>query len=172
MDARQVVLLTGPAAVGKTTIGRRLAATSRNGVCIHGDDLRRMVVTREPGLVRQGLSYVGAAALTDVFLDAGYELVVFEFAFAAPRHVERFRRALRTGVAPRLVTLWAPLSVTLARDRARAVAARLGDDAVIASWAQLEAHLSELGTVVDADAPAAQIVDAVLAVLEGPGSGR
>jgi hypothetical protein len=81
MDARQVVLLNGPAAVGKSTVGRRLAATARNGVCIHGDDVRRMVVTSEPGTVRQSLVYVGGAALADVFLEAGYELVVFEFGF-------------------------------------------------------------------------------------------
>jgi hypothetical protein len=42
---------------------------------------------------------------------------------------------------------------------------RLGDTAVTASWAQLEAHLAEVGPVVDADAPVAQVVDAVLAAL-------
>jgi MoxR-like ATPase len=48
---RDVVLLNGPAGVGKTTVGRRLAASARNGVCVHGDDLRRFVVTREPDAV-------------------------------------------------------------------------------------------------------------------------
>jgi hypothetical protein len=165
MDARQVVLLNGPAAVGKSTVGRRLAATARNGVCIHGDDVRRMVVTSEPGTVRQSLVYVGGAALADVFLEAAYELVVFEFGFPQPGHVERFRRALRSRVAVRLVTLWAPLGVTLARDRSRPPQGRLGDAAVTASWAQLEAHLAEAGPVVDADAPVVQVVEAVLAAL-------
>jgi len=166
MDARQVVLLNGPAAVGKSTIGRRVAATARNGVCIAGDDLARMIVTREPGTVRQSLTYVGAAALADVFLGAGYELVVVDAAFPQPRHVERFRRELRSRAAVALVTLWAPLAVTLARDRSRPPDARAGDTAVTASWAELEAHLAELGPVVDADAPAVQVVDAVLAALE------
>ena len=166
MSARLVVLLNGPAAVGRTTVGRRLAATADNGVCIHGDDLRRMIVTHRPGTVARGLSYVAGAALADVFLEAGYELVVFEFAFPAPRHVERFRRALRSPAAVQTVTLWAPLGVTLARDRSRPHQGRLGDAAVTASWAELEAHLSELGPVVDADAPVAQVVDAVLAALD------
>jgi hypothetical protein len=166
MDARRVVLLNGPAAVGRTTVGRRLAQTAANGVCIHGDDLRRMVVTHEPGTVARGLTYVAAAALAGVFLDAGYELVVFEFGFPRPADVERFRRALRSGVPVVSVTLWAPLAVTLARDRARPSQGRLGDAAVTGSWAELEAHLAELGPVVDADAPVAQVVETVLTVLE------
>ena len=44
-----MVVLNGPPAVGKTTVGRRLAATARNGVCVHGDDLKRFVVATEPG---------------------------------------------------------------------------------------------------------------------------
>jgi len=166
VDIRQVVLLNGPAGVGKSTVGRRLAATARNGVCIHGDDVRRMVVTHEGGTVRQSLPYAGGAALADVFLDAGYELVVFEFVFPQPRDVERFRRGLRASVPAPLVTLWAPLGVTLARDRARPAQGRLGDAAVTASWAELEAHLAELGPVVDADAPVAQVVERVLGALE------
>jgi predicted kinase len=165
MDARQVVLLNGPAAVGKSTVGRGLAQTARNGVCIPGDDLRRMVVTSEPGTVRQSLTYVAGAALADAFLAAGYELVVFEFGFPRPADAERFRRALRAPVEVALVTLWAPLAVTLARDRSRPPQGRLGDAAVTASWAELDAHLAQLGSVVDADAPVAHVVDAVLAAL-------
>jgi gluconate kinase len=165
VDARQVVLINGPAAVGKSTVGRAVAQTAHNGVCIPGDDVRRMVVTSEPGTVRRSLTYVAGAALADVFLTAGYELVVFEFGFPQPALVERFRRALRSRADVALVTLWAPLAVTLARDRSRPPQDRLGDAAVTASWAELEAHLAEVGPVVDADAPVAQVVDAVLAAL-------
>lgn len=58
---RRVVLLNGPAGAGKTTVGRRLAATARNGICVHGDDLERFVVTRDPSTIEDGLTYVGAA---------------------------------------------------------------------------------------------------------------
>lgn len=167
MDAHQVVLLNGPAAVGKSTVGRRLARTARNGVCIGGAQLREMVISAQPGTLRLSLTYVAGAALADVFLAAGYELVVFEFDFSQPRHVERFRRELRSAAPIALVTLWAPLGVTLARDRARSPQDRLGDGAVTASWAEMEAHLSELGPVVDADAPVVQIVESVLAALGG-----
>ena len=108
-------MVNGPAGVGKTTLGRRLAATARNGACVHGDDLKRFVVAREPDTVALGLSYVGGAALADVFLDAGYDLVVFEFVFPRGVHVERFLRALRSGVPVHLVTLWAPLATIVER---------------------------------------------------------
>jgi len=155
--SQRVVVLNGPAAVGKTTVGPRLAATARNGVCIHGDDLAAFVVAHEPGTVAHGLVERGAAALADLYLTTGYELVVFEHRLPAPRDVDRFRRALRSTAAVRPVTLWAPLSVLLARGGGREAET---------AWAQMDAHLAELGPVVDADAPVAQVVDAVLAALE------
>ncbi len=88
--ANQVVLLNGPAGVEKTIVGRRLAATVRNGVCVHGDDLKHFVVARDPEPIQTGLSYVGGASLADVFLGAGYDLVVSAFIFPRARHVERF----------------------------------------------------------------------------------
>src|SRR4051794_9471356 len=114
-----VVLVNGPAGVGKTTVGRRLAATARNGICIHGDDLRAFIVVRDPRAVGRGLSYAGGAALADVFLDAGYELVVFDFVFPSGRQVARFHEALRTPAPVHLLTLWAPLTTVTAREAAR-----------------------------------------------------
>jgi chloramphenicol 3-O-phosphotransferase len=167
-DAPQrVVLLNGPAGVGKTTAGRRLAATARNGVCVHGDDLKHFVVSRDPDTVPSGLSYVGGAALADVFLDAGYDLVVFEFIFTRRRHVERFRRALRSDVPVHLLTLWAPLATVAAREAVRSNRERLGAR-VAECWHELAAHLDELGVVIDALQPVGGVVQtARQAVLNG-----
>src|SRR3954452_13439474 len=114
-----VVLVNGPAGVGKTTVGRRLAATARNGICIHGDDLKRFVVARDERAVGRGLSYAGGAALADVFLEAGYELVVFEFVVPSGRDVGRLPEALRTPVPDRLLTLLPPLTRVTAREATR-----------------------------------------------------
>jgi predicted ABC-type ATPase len=47
-DTRQrVVINNGPSGVGKTTIGRLLAARVTNGVCIHGDALAGFIVARD-----------------------------------------------------------------------------------------------------------------------------
>src|SRR3954470_17884293 len=155
--ATDVVVLNGPPAVGKTTVGRRLAATARNGVCVHGDDLKRFVVATEPGTVAQGLSYRGGAALADVFLDAGYDMVVFEFVFGRRLNVGRFVRALRSHASVHLLTLWAPLATVAARDAARPAGERMGAR-VAESWHELAAHLDDQGAVIDASGP----VDAVV----------
>src|SRR4051795_2631574 len=138
----QVVLVNGPAGVGKTTVGRRLAATAANGICIHGDDLKRFVVARDPRTVATGLSYAGGAALADVYLQAGYELVVFEFVFPSGRHVARFRDALRTPAPVHLLTLWAPLTTVTAREPPRPHREPLGS-LVTQSWRELFANLAD-----------------------------
>jgi len=155
------VVVNGPAGVGKTTVSRRLAAAVPNGTCIHGDALRDFIVTRGPDRPT-GLTYLAAAALTDVHLAAGFDRVVVDYIFEQPEHVDRFRDALTPGTPrPLLVTLWAPLDVVRAREAARPGRDRLGDR-VDACWSALEANLDHLGTVVDATRP----VDRVLAELE------
>lgn len=157
--AQRVVLLNGPAGVGKTTAGRRLAATARNGICVHGDDLKHFVVSRDSDTVRGGLSYVGGAALADVFLDAGYDLVVFEFIFTRRRHVERFLRALHSEVQVHLLTLWAPLDTVAARESVRPDRQPLGAR-VADCWHELAAHRDELGVLIDAVGSVDEVVQA------------
>ncbi|HEX3812824.1 MAG TPA: AAA family ATPase [Mycobacteriales bacterium] len=156
----RIVLLNGPAGVGKTTVGERVAGGARNGVCIHGDDLKRFVVTRQDGTVASGLSYLGGAALAEVYLDAGYDLVVFEFVFERSAHVAQFRSGLRTGHPVAMVTLWAPLEVVVERERGRPGRERLGER-VSSCWEALREHLPGLGTVVDATGPLDDVVAAV-----------
>src|SRR3954452_25415173 len=143
-----VVLVNGPAGVGKTTVGRRLAATARNGICIHGDELKGFIVARDPRAVGRGLSYAAGAALADVFLDAGYELVVFEFVFPSGRHVGRFQDALRTFVTVHLPTLWAPLTRVTAHGPLCAHC-YLPCCLVPQSWRELCAKMTDLGGVID-----------------------
>ena len=156
-QTQTVLLLNGPAGVGKTTVGTRLAATVANGACLHGDDLKHFVVTRAPGTVDQGLSYVGGAKLADVFLEAGYDLVVFEFVFLRGAHIAQFMRSLQTESPVHLVTLWAPLATVSARDAARPKAERLGA-AVAECWNEMAEHLGELGTILDASGSAETLV--------------
>src|SRR3954453_21546656 len=155
--ATDVVVLNGPPAGGTTTVGRRLAGAAGHRVGVHGDDRKRFVVATEPGTVAQGLSYRGGAALADVFLDAGYDMVVFEFVFGRRLNVGRFVRALRSHAAVHLLTLWAPLQTVAARDAARPAGERMGAR-VAESWHELAAHLDNQGAVIDASGP----VDAVV----------
>lgn len=150
-----VVVLNGPAGVGKTTVGRRLAASARRGVCIHGDDLKVFMVRRDPG--QRGITYRVGAALTEAYLRLGFDLVVFEYVFEAPRHVRAFLDRLRARTRILVVTLWAPLPVILVRERRRKGRRPLGRR-VAACWRTIAANLPRLGDRVDAARPVAAVV--------------
>ena len=161
--AQLVVIVNGPAGVGKSSVAPRVAARAPNGACIAGDDLKRFVVSRaEPPTVQLGLTYVGAAALTDVFLVAGYDLVVVDFIFERPRHIRRYAESLRTPVQVLALTLWAPLDVVRRRHEQRARRGRPHGGAD-RSWHAIAEHLDDLGTVIDARGTIEQTVTAVAA---------
>ncbi len=156
-----LVIINGPSGVGKSSIAPRVAARAPNAACIAGDELKRFVVSRvEPSTVDLGLTYVAAAALSDVFLAARYDLVVIDFIFEHPRHIERYREALGTPVEILALTLWAPLDVVRQRHRQRDRAGQRHDSAT-RSWKAIEDHLDELGAVIDARGTIEQTLTAV-----------
>ena len=147
MTAR-VILLNGPPGVGKTTVARMLAARASNGACIHGDSLKHFVVSRVDGAVRGGLSYVNGATVAGNFIHAGYDLVVFEFIFEQPSHVDSFVSAFRAPTPVHLFTLWAPLETVLARERSRSNREPL-KDRVIACHETMTQNLAMLGVRIE-----------------------
>jgi len=158
MSERQprVVVLNGPAGVGKTTVGRLLAGRAANGVCIHGDALADFIVSRRDGSVRLGLGYEGGALLASNYVGAGYDLVVFEYCFERVAHIERFL-ATYTGTAPVSVfTLWAALEVVAVREQHRLGRRRLGDR-VQECYETMRANLSELGMIIENDGDPADV---------------
>jgi hypothetical protein len=145
-----VVLINGPGGVGKSSVAPRVAAGAANGACIAGDDLKGFIVTRaEPPTVALGLAYVGAAALTDVYLAAGFERVVVDFVFEHPRHISRFADALVTSARVMPITLWAPLDVVVRRHGQRS-RPRQAEDSAERSWRAIAEQLDHLGIVIDA----------------------
>jgi predicted kinase len=144
---QRLIILNGPAGVGKTTVGRLLAATVRNGVCIHGDDLRNFIVTMEDGTVEGGLGYRNAATLASNFLSAGYDLIVVDYVFEHPRYLDHFMERAPQDVPMHLFTLWAPLPLIEQRERTRPDRKRLGDR-VRACYASMHNNLDQLGCVV------------------------
>lgn len=149
----RVVILNGPAGVGKTTTARALAETVANGACIHGDELRDFIVAREDGAVSTGLGYRNGASVAQNFVDAGYELVVFEYVFETARGIEEFRQAYRSSVPVHFFTLWAPLEIVLEREASwtrRQQRQPLGER-VEACYQKMQPNLGTLGSVVPTD---------------------
>jgi ribose 1,5-bisphosphokinase PhnN len=145
-----VVLINGPAGIGKSSLAPCVAARVANGACVAGDDLKAFIVTRaEPPTVAVGLAYVGAAALTDVYLAAGFERVVVDFVFEHPRHISRFTDALVSSARVMAITLWAPLDVVARRHGQRGRPGQ-SEDSAERSWRAIAEQLDHLGVVVDA----------------------
>jgi chloramphenicol 3-O-phosphotransferase len=144
----RVVLINGPAGVGKTTIGRTLASLAQNGIHIEGDLLRGFIVSQIEGAVEGGLGYKNGATLASNFIEAGYELVVFEYVFEKPGHVSRFLSFFHLEVPVHLFTLWAPFEVVAERERTRPNRKRL-ESRVVECYRTIERNLDRLGYCID-----------------------
>ena len=108
--------------------------------------------------MRPGLGYENGATIAANFVRAGDDLVVFEYCFEERRHVQRFLDAYAAPAPVFLFTLWAPLAVVEARERARNGRSPLGER-VAACHRAMAARLDELGEVVEALAAPPQIAE-------------
>ena len=159
---QRVVILNGPAGVGKTTTARLLASMVPNGACVHGDALKDFVVSRQDGTVRQGLGYLNGASIVTNFIEGGYDLVVFDYVFEKPRGLDVFCSGY-FGTAPvHLFTLWADLERVIGRERTRPGRERLGQR-VTDCYRTMEQHLGSLGHVIDtSETSAREVADEIL----------
>jgi len=78
-------VISGVSAAGKSTVARMLAERFQHGVCVPGDAIRAMMVSGRADMrpdaaaeaLRQlALRYSAALAVADVFLSAGFDVVV------------------------------------------------------------------------------------------------
>lgn len=81
----RVLVLTGPPAAGKTTLGRMLAGGRARGVLVDVDDVRQMVVGGHAapwegaeGREQQRLGVTNACGLARRFVRRGYDVVVVD----------------------------------------------------------------------------------------------
>ncbi|MGA8117998.1 MAG: AAA family ATPase [Actinocatenispora sp.] len=81
----RVLVLTGPPAVGKTTIGRLLAAARPRCALVDVDDVRHMVVSGhsapwdgDDGRTQQALGVLNGCALANNFTGQGIDVVIVD----------------------------------------------------------------------------------------------
>lgn len=166
----RVVIVNGPAGVGKTTTARILAALGRSGACVHGDDLKGFIVRRDAP-VATGLGYRNGATVAGNFIAGGYDLVVFDYVFESPAGIEVFLGAYTASAPVHLFTLWADLPTVLAREAQRHDTRQPLGDRVRACHAAMERHLDELGEIVDTSHRDARAVAAEVCLRACAGSG-
>jgi len=143
-----VIILNGPAGVGKTTVAKLLAQKSKSSICIHGDSLRGMIMSRS-GSEEGRLGYRNGAMLIDNFKRAGYDLVIFDYIFPSSEHVTFFLSLLRDASLVSVFTLWAEEKTV--HDRRRG---RNREDvrcSVVDSYRELQSNLHEFKMIIETD---------------------
>ncbi len=115
---QRIVLINGPAGVGKSTVGELLARSCRSSVVISGDCLNGFIVNRS-GAEKGRLGYKNGAALIENFIQAGYEMVIFEYVFPSEIQLNYLRNEIKVKVPATSFTLWAKLNVLQNRAKKR-----------------------------------------------------
>jgi predicted kinase len=148
--AQEVIVLNGPAGVGKSTVSQHLRELVPGTVAISGDALRSFVPGNARDFLGGGSTYRAAAALTNAYLAMAAPRIVFDYVFSHPAHIEYYCKALgRTDVAIYLFTLWAPLELVVARELARPGRDRLAPAVVHECHAEIAENLERLGHVIE-----------------------
>jgi chloramphenicol 3-O-phosphotransferase len=147
MESR-IIIINGPAGVGKTTVSKLIAKYDNNSACIHGDDFPRYIVNRDLKKVATGLGYKNGATVTNNFINGGYDLVVYDYIFEDQTHIPKFLRNLTVDSEVHFITLWGSLNTIIDREAKRLDRDRLGTR-VRDCYHSMERSLKKLGLIVN-----------------------
>jgi thymidylate kinase len=144
----KIIIINGPAGVGKTTVSKKLARLGKNSACIHGDDFKGYVINRNLDTVETGLGYKNGATVANNFIHGGYDLVLFEYVFENASLLPKFMDHLKVDCPVHLYTLWASQNTVIEREAHRKGRQRLGKR-VLDCYSMMSTELGKLGCVVD-----------------------
>jgi hypothetical protein len=158
----RVVIVSGPAAVGKSTVSRLLTQSAANSACISGQALLDFVVHRENADPDRSLQYLSLAHLTDLHLEAGYELVVIDYQFDSTEHIWQFLDEYKGQAPVHLFTLWAPMQMCFERS-GLADATQQQLTKFSEQWKAITQTGTTLGEALDARVGAQEVKSALIA---------
>ncbi|GAB3911894.1 hypothetical protein GCM10011575_38440 [Microlunatus endophyticus] len=90
-----LIVISGPTAAGKTTIGREIAARRHRAIHIDGDFIQRLIITGSitmdipppaGALDQLRLRYQAALAVANLYRDAGFDAIISDNLFAEEAH--------------------------------------------------------------------------------------
>ena len=144
----KIIIINGPAGVGKTTISKEVAKHGRNSACIQGDHLRHYIVNSNKREVETGLGYKNAAAVATNFINGGYELVVYDYIFEDKTSISKFANNLKVNCPVYLFTLCADKETVRKREASRQSRERLGER-VSECYDSISKSREELGVIIE-----------------------
>ncbi|MDQ0324541.1 dephospho-CoA kinase [Rhodopseudomonas julia] len=143
-----ILLINGPAGVGKTTVTGLLAQARPGTIAISGDALRSFAPDDVATFLGPGSTYRAGAALATAYLAMGASQVLFDYIFQTAENVQKFKKHVPQGTRVHLFTIWAPIETVLEREATREGRNRLGAR-VVETYRAIERNLSHLGKVVE-----------------------
>lgn len=143
-----VVVINGPAGVGKTTISKHLASSFPGTVSISGDAVRDFSPSDARDWLGPRSTYRASASLISSYLEMGARRVLFDYIFETRDSIEWFCGLLPEATPIHFFTVWAPLDTVVARETSRTGRERLGDR-VLQTYEALHRNLHSLGAIVE-----------------------
>ncbi|SES20529.1 AAA family ATPase [Rhizobium sp. NFR03] len=159
-----LVVMNGPAGVGKTTLCKHLACLVPGTVCISGDALRSFSPADAKDWLGTRSTYRASAALVSSYLEMGARRVLLDYIFETREAFDWFCGHLSISIPIQLFTIWAPLDTVVIREASRLGRERLADR-VLQTYQAMQRDLPSLGEVVhniDAADVVASRVDALV----------
>ncbi|MGE6781707.1 AAA family ATPase [Ensifer adhaerens] len=160
----QVVIINGPAGVGKSTVSRILANRWDGTINISGDALRHFAPANARDHLGAGSTYRAGAALVASYVEIGARRILFDYVFERPENIILFRSHLPLNVSVHVFTLWAPLETVVHREANREGRAPMGD-AVATTFGAIQKNLKALGRVIANTAGPEETAQIILDVL-------